>query len=293
MRKNCVSKSSLLSSLLLLLLSACYEPVEGCLDITATNFQVDADEPCPDNCCTYPSIKLAIDHCYEIATDSFVTLNYGDSIYIDGVGNPFRINGIQFYLSEFQIVSTTGAPFGVQDSLEVEQIDPINGDTTLVTLEDNFLLLNPVVKNVNITLGENRTVGNFSGIRFKLGLDMPANYTNPSSLNDNHPLALQNDNMYASPEEGYIFYKVGLFDGIGVEDTIPKITEIIGANNLREVELATPFTIDEGFDVTISIRIDYEDWFKSLDIIECLQTGTLEEKIVENIAQSFSVIEVE
>ena len=292
MKNNCVIRNSVAVLILyMVLFQGCYQAVPGCLDAQATNYAVDADEPCPDACCTYPSIKLKIQHCYEVAPDSFISLNYGDSIYFDALGEPFRISGIQYYMSAFKLVKTDGSLIGVSDSLTVNQIDPLSGDTSALTLEDNFLLLNPVLKEVNITLGNFREVATFSGIQFQLGLNGPANYTNPASVDDNHPLSIQADNMYISPEEGYIFHKVGLFADTLATDTIPVITEISGISNLRDVVLPIVFTTNNGFDVTISIQVNYKRWFEGIDIQNSLNND-LEQQLIANIPSSFSVIEV-
>lgn len=292
MKNNCVIRNSVAVLILFMVLfQGCYQAVQGCLDAQATNYSVDADEPCPDDCCTYPSIKLKIQHCYEVAPDSFISLNYGDSIYYDALGEPFRISGIQYYMSAFKLVKTDGSLIGVSDSLTVDQIDPLSGDTSALTLEDNFLLLNPVLKEVNITLGNFREVATFSGIQFQLGLDVPANFTNPASVEDNHPLSIQADNMYISPEEGYIFHKVGLFADTLATDTIPVITEIRGLSNVRDVILPIVFTTNNGFDVTISIQVNYKRWFEGIDIQNSLNND-LEQQLIANIPSSFSVIDV-
>lgn len=110
MKNNCVIRNSVAVLILFMVLfQGCYQAVQGCLDAQATNYSVDADEPCPDDCCTYPSIKLKIQHCYEVAPDSFISLNYGDSIYYDALGEPFRISGIQYYMSAFKLVKTDGS----------------------------------------------------------------------------------------------------------------------------------------------------------------------------------------
>ena len=194
-------------------------------------------------------------------------------------------------MSAFKLVKTDGSLIGVSDSLTVDQIDPLSGDTSALTLEDNFLLLNPVLKEVNITLGNFREVATFSGIHFQLGLNGPANYTNPASVDDNHPLSIQADNMYISPEEGYIFHKVGLFADTLATDTIPVITEISGISNLRDVVLPIVFTTNNGFDVTISIQVNYKRWFEGIDIQNSLNND-LEQQLIANIPSSFSVIEV-
>ncbi len=278
--------------LLAALLPACYEPIQGCLDAQATNFQVDADEPCPDDCCTYPSIVLNFQHCYEIAQDSFVALNYGDSVYIDAAGNPFRFSSLQYYLSEFKLVRSDGALIGVTDTLQVDQIDPVSGDTSKLTLEDNFLLINPVQKSINVTLGNFTEVANFTGIQFKLGLDTPANQVDPASVQEVHPLSFQDDNMYVDPEEGYIFYKLGLFTDTVATDTIPVITSISGLENLKTIDLAFPFSTTNGFNINVSLRVDYQDWLEGIDIQQSLSDGSFEQKLLENVGTSITVQEI-
>ena len=45
--------------------AGCYEPIEGCLDVRATNFDLNADRSCPDNCCEYPELRLKLLHRYQ------------------------------------------------------------------------------------------------------------------------------------------------------------------------------------------------------------------------------------
>jgi hypothetical protein len=70
------------------------------------------------------------------------------------------------------------------------------------------------------------------------------------------------------------------------------ITEISGSSNLREITLPIVFTTDNGFDVTITIQVDYQNWFEGIDIQSSLNND-LEQQLISNIPSSFSVIEVE
>ena len=83
----------LLSILMAVLLSACYEPTEGCLDVRATNFDLDADEGCAD-CCTYPELSLRFENVW-VYPDSVAPLRL-HTFYVDAVGNPFRFERIRF-----------------------------------------------------------------------------------------------------------------------------------------------------------------------------------------------------
>ena len=55
------------------LLSGCYEDRKGCLDLRATNFDIDADREC-DGCCVYPQLRLVFEH--KLSPDSTANLTY-------------------------------------------------------------------------------------------------------------------------------------------------------------------------------------------------------------------------
>ena len=79
-----------LAAVLALGLSACYEPEEGCLDVAAKNFQVDADLNCPDDCCEYPNLKLLLSHRVGPQGND-EPIRYIDSVYRDAQGQVFRL----------------------------------------------------------------------------------------------------------------------------------------------------------------------------------------------------------
>ena len=41
--------------------NSCYSPVDGCLDPEATNYSIDADNPC-DDCCNLPILNVSVFH---------------------------------------------------------------------------------------------------------------------------------------------------------------------------------------------------------------------------------------
>lgn len=273
-----------------ILVSACYERREGCLDIAATNFDVDADVACPDNCCTYPRLQLKFSHKVKSPDrDTFYNLVYNDSVYtVDGT-NFFRINEIRFYISDVKLVQSNGQTVGVQDEVEIAL--PGIGDTTYQTIENNFALVTRSSFAASV-IGALRPEGNYVGIRFNVGVSTPANHADPLYFPNGHPLRVTaNSGMHWSVDSGYVFNSIALFRDTIASDTIPTILEIGTDDYLRTVNLDFPFTLREGFNAVITLRIDYLKWFEGIQI-RTDSEATLIEKIVENVANSFTVLEV-
>ncbi|MDV7402147.1 MbnP family protein, partial [Arthrospira platensis SPKY1] len=98
-------------------------------------------------------------------------------------------------------------------------------DTVRVTVEDNFVLVNPAVFGVK-DIGTIRTSGRFERLRFTVGLSEIPNQAVisafPSALED-HPLATED--MYWDFERGYIFNRIEMLrdTATGTEPTVLEI----------------------------------------------------------------------
>ncbi|MFM9946750.1 MAG: MbnP family protein [Saprospiraceae bacterium] len=293
-RKNL---NGLLLSLMLcctLLLPACYEPKEGCLDAQATNFELDADEACPD-CCEYPSLQLALRHrivLFGQEDDRFST----DSVYYDGSGQPFRFKNIRFYLSNVRLVRSDGSVAMVSDTIELNLYDP-SGAPRKATVEDNFLLANPLFEQT-YTIGAFRESGSsFEKIRFAIGVEGIANEAIPDSLPDDYPLGRIEEtlDLHFNQDSGYVFSHIELFRDTTAADTIPVVLRIGTLPYLRTVELSFPsggFTPTDGFNTLVTLQVNYVERFQSLNIRQDTPAQMIE-KIVQNLANSFSVIAIE
>ena len=274
-------------ALLLFTCWACYEDQEGCLDVAATNFFAEADDPCPD-CCTYPSLAIDIRHRVVLA-DTFFNLVYVDSIYTDDFGNPFRINNIQFYLSNFRLLRASNTEVGVADSLNIAVLQS-GGDTLMQNVEDNFALINR--SNFNAyTLGTFLEAGNFAGIRLAMGVEGAANNADPNLISNSHPLSIEED-MYFNPDSGYVFNRIEFFRDTTAADTIPTVINIGLEQNLRSLVLLGEFNLLEGFNTTLTLQIDYLTWFRGVDIKNDSEE-IISSKIVDNITQAISLIAIE
>lgn len=267
---------------------SCYEPQEGCLDVRATNFNLRADKPCLD-CCEFPQLRVSWQHIVALP-DTIYNLAYRDSIYFDGSGNPFTVNNIQFYLSEFHLVRADGTEEGVNNEVSF-RIPRSTGDTLSETREDNFSLVNPGFPQT-LNIGNFEATGSFSQVRFLLGIDVPTNQAEPSSFPEDHPLSL--DNLHWNLDSGYIFNQIQLFRGITEADTTLTFINIGLSDRLVEVTLDIPngFTLSEGFDVIITLQIDYNHWFRAINDVRLDLEEDMLTNIVRELSQSFSFVDI-
>ena len=289
MRKKIAGKSLLIGLGVWMLCSTCYTPIEGCLDINATNYQVDTDRSC-GGCCTYPDLTVDFQH-KVVLPDTVYNLVYEDSTYFDGAGNAFSIRNIDLYFSEAHLVRPDGSILQVTDTLQlpVEQAD---GSVQLEVIEDNFTQVNPGVFGQK-TMGKILGSGSFNQVQFKLGVPDPANLVAPVEFPLEHPLA--DTALYIDQTEGRLFYRIDLFRIQGQADTIETRILISGSDQLRTLELPVDepaeFYLDPGRAPKIELRIDYLTWFRDVDLVTD-PPSLIAEKIVNNATQSFSVINV-
>lgn len=264
-------------------LSSCDEPKTGCLDIAATNFAADADDPCED-CCTFPTLKIQFLHRITQG-DTTLNLQYDSAYTINGT-DFFRIKNIRYILSDLEFVRADGSAVTVLDTVELT-IPNAPGDTTLKTRPDNFV----VVEADNfqaITVANYRESGNFVGLQFNIGIPEPDNQAIPTSLVDDHPL--NSDSLYLGTGLGYIFNEFSF-----VRDTTPttkcELVQINGESQLKTISLDTTFTARESFDVQVILAVDYAEWLTTVDISNH-STTKIAEEITTNINKSFTLFDI-
>ncbi len=275
----------LLSIGVLMTFSSCYQKQEGCLDIRATNFDLEADIACED-CCEYPDLKLKFLH-REVLPDTLYNIGYGDSVYLDGAGNPFRINSLKYYVSNIRLVATDGTEAGVNETIDI--VTP-NG---VITFSNDFLLINGSFSSA-LTAGSFSTIKTFDKVRFFIGLDSDLQSVDPSTLPDNHVLAINQDtSMYDIQNGMYLIGNYEIFKDTTATDTIPRVLTI--PMFLGPVELTLDFpeeiALPEGFDIEISLQVDVPDWFATADV-RFSSDQQLFTNIVSKMSETFSVVAV-
>jgi len=266
-----------LAALLIFLVvhSACVEPVDGCLDIEATNFNPVADDDC---CCIYPQLVLGL--AYRAGDEAFSP----ETVYTDAAGTAFQIRKVVFYLSDITLKQNNQL-IRSSDSLLVlyRDMDEVLDSVYLFT---NVLLINRTAFSAN--LGTFREGGIFTAVQLRFGLDDPLNF---SAFNDypvRHPLALQLDSMHTgSISEGYYFLKMDIF--------LPDTEEVInlaikGAQNSQLYEFPVNIESKTGFDRRVNLQIDFLSWVNGVDFAN-MNKEQITNLVIQNTENVFRFVD--
>ena len=271
---------------------SCYEPKEGCLDLEATNYDVTADDPC-NGCCNYPALNIAFRHLYipPDLLDTTIFFRYNNFYPVpDNPLDTFTVERTRFFLSNIRLVRPDGSELHVMDSITID----VNGTSTRIA--DNFAKVDrDIFQTVNI--GTIITEGKFSAVRFNVGLDDFLLNTDPESVPTTSQLNVRNDTLlYMDTINISYLSALVVFnqDTIAVQDST--VVQIFEQTNLIEVPFEEVFQLDPGFNIKVTIDINYWQWFQGIDIKNTDQNqvnAALRNQILENIAASFSIFKIE
>jgi hypothetical protein len=256
--------------LVFLLLTQCQEPVKGCLDSRATNFDVTAAKPCDDDCCVFPSLKIQLDYAFD-------TLNFNFNTPYKFGTDSIRFITSQFYMSNVQLIKDDSTKATVLDSISLFR----DRDTLRVP---NYYALVGKNNGFEALLGKFNQVGIYSKVRFNIGLDVEASKTIPSKMLSSSPLSIKSDSMYISSEKQYIYNKITLSRTLPskIIDTFrfviktPRTIELKGNRNL---------VLKDGFDAIIPLQIDYKKWLEGVKFSDPI--NLIQDKIVSNTEKAF------
>ncbi|MBC6995408.1 hypothetical protein QWY85_04210 [Neolewinella lacunae] len=187
---------ALLSILPLVLCAACYEDRIACLDPDATNYDLRADEACPDDCCTYPAFRVEIARLWGEA--AFSTTD----TFTDGALNRFRLLRFRYYLGGLELVAGNSPLAVPENPVEVRVLS--GTDTLPAVLNANLVLAQSTGSNVS-TVGTLR-IGKaaLTQVRGKFGLSSDFLPVFPPSAPSNSPLATQAGLLNFNDGRGYL-----------------------------------------------------------------------------------------
>lgn len=273
---------------LIFFITACYEAEEGCLDRKATDFEIGADEPCSD-CCTYPKLKIRFDNKWQFP-DTLAAFST-DSVFHDELNQPFRINRIRFYWSNYRLEVESGEQLFVTDLIEIKI--PNGADSMVFNVIDHYLLADVNSSTDNLTLGTIVPKGVVTGMSVDFGIDRPTNSAAPSAMPDNHVLLPQLGDLNYGSDIGYVFAQIEYFQDTTEIDTIPVIINIFGDDALRSLSLSLDISalLIEGFNPQLVIETNFAQWFDGVNV-RLGDTTAIQSQIVDNIAGSFTLKEV-
>ncbi len=162
---------------------------------------------------------------------------------VDGVnnlGNPFRVNRLEYYVAEITLIHDGGQE---------------------IVVPDTWILVD-ASRSTEVPLGS-FPVTSLEAVRFGIGVQASHNHLDPASYPNDHPLALQSPSMHWGWASGYFFAAV---DGVGGSNFAQSF-EIHALNDVNYFQqtIATSGTIS-GQDLVIALDANYEMAFKDIDV---------------------------
>ncbi len=253
---------------------SCGNRVEGCLDINAVNFDVEADKDC---CCTYPDLILNFNHVF------------GDTIFRLGNEYSFELTDT-FIVEELRILMSNAHPvkegveYQVDDTLFVNVDDGLGQET--LELEDNFLIMSP--EQFSYSINSFSQPGTYEGVVITSGLGGDARRIVPDSIVlKEHPLIPQTDTLW-NETVGYFYWYLKVIPDKNEPDISREF--IIHGENSSQITLSGTVFGDIGYDLEIDIEIDYENLLDGIDF-EADNEITITQKLIDNLPLSLSLLE--
>lgn len=227
-----------------LLLFACGKPVDGCLDIRASNFKAEADHGC---CCTYPSLKLRVSHALDTVFHS------ADSTITNAGGQTCRLVTPFFFLSEFTLYWHGGDASTVTDSVAVTA-----EDGSRVTVTDDIVWLDRT--RSLLTVGTILESGTLDSVAFTLGLPSAVQRIQASAFPSDHTIRSAPATRYDGTE-GWATAAATFITPAQGTDTLTW-----SASPTVRVVLTTDLVTVPGDNLEIPLVMDYTGWFREEDL---------------------------
>lgn len=273
-----------------ILWSSCFTPAEGCLDIDATNFNASADESCSD-CCIYPQLNLNIAHNIQIegVLQADTCINFTSSTFLtnDNV-DFFQLDDVSFYLSDFELEKIDGTISEVINVSRFYILDDIVTQTYKDTLVKNDFVL---VKRTQFaySIGEFRAPGTYAKLRFQVGILPRLNSIDPDTLATTHSLS-SSQGMYDTLDNSFLSQRFTIEMDTSEAVEMIEDFEIGGFSQPIPIELDFPNTFQPGFDVDISLKINYTKWLQGINFATDSE-AEIKSKIVSNTAEAIEIAE--
>lgn len=183
-------------------------------------------------------------------------------------GATFSFTAARVYISEIELLRNDGTSVSFEGETITAPAKNENDEDITHTVTDQIVLAKHDLGIHRYDLGMAES-GDYSGIRYKIGIAGLANRLDASQVPSSHPLAKQTDkNNHWNWSAGYQFLRMdGLVDTDN--DQVPdEVWEAhLGtANFLTEMEQSMSFTLDEDGAVDLHIIMDYATLLSDIDL---------------------------
>lgn len=266
-RRACRHPELIAANLLILFLSlfstGCNIRMEGCLDLAAENFDLNADKPC-DGCCTYPSVSVSL-------SQKWNDINFRtDTFYNDTNGRPFVINDLRYILSSFSWTGQDGEAYTIDSSEVACGTDAIGYTPDIVIVEPRKFVY---------VLDTFRFYPTINEIQFKAGWKPELQCVDendvglPSVFLNNSPLWDSTANARAA---------IRL---VVQRDTSMEVFDTVFIHTCQDILVGYEYEFKPGKDTKFDLTVNYGAWFAEADINDLNSFVT---SILENIQASFT-----
>jgi hypothetical protein len=236
--------------LILICLFGCYEPIEDCLKLTASNYSLFADDAC-DDCCQFPNVNVQFSPVWENV--ALVT----DSIYSNDIGETFSVNEASFFVSNILLAN---------DSLKLVTQDSIllSCDNTSDLVVYNSMAAVSLTSQIAASREIPITLG-FNQLEFEIGVNECLAQADTLLFDDDDFVSGSTFLDQKIADQEYISASFQLLKNIG-EPSITSITETID----------TIIVIDTMFVESIDTIIDTDTMFTvAIDTLIAMDTTSI------------------
>ena len=229
---------------------SCAQDEEGCIDVRAKNFNIEADKNC---CCTYPVMSVEISPIFgETSTPFRAGLPYNFP------GEPvFKVLEHQIYLRGVSQVNGTGEEFKITDELDLCIQDEVGNPEGNVRIRDDVFLYK--LGSLRSEIGTFPEPGSYTSLSFNSSLGDTLRFACTQDLPSGHPLRDGRMNENNSRLIDLLLYVIP--DTLSSQDTLYLRSELNGV----EVDVIGSYVIPERTDFLIPLTLDYKVLLKDVD----------------------------
>lgn len=227
----------------LIALFGCYEPIEGCVEFWAVNYDVLADNLCED-CCTAPEVKVKIEYVIE---DDSTAYRFGDTILLQS-GSYLTLHSANVMLSHFELATSGLQVLTVNDSVTIDDVE----------YEQDFGFSKGQGNSISLT--EYQEPFTVDSISFVQGLIPAWRDTSIFGL-DNSILAEAIDSLYQEQFDDFAVFSCTISIDTIDQDTLHYVS------SLRNTTLELGKVINGGYPLslgehtTVTLKVNIIDWF--------------------------------
>ncbi len=244
-------------------IQGCIMRADGCLDIAAENFDLNADRAC-DNCCTYPTISI-------ILSQKWNEKNFhSDSIWHDVNGDSFMIRDLKYLLSSFSWIGTDLASYTI--------------DSTTISCPGQTVHYTPDIIQVdsrkfNYILDSIRLFPSIQTLKLKLGYVPELECVDEAA--DNIPVVLRD----ASPLWDSIMDTRAAIRIVLQRDLSSETLDTVYIHTCQAISIDYADSFELGKDQVLNLTIDYSLWFEAFNLQDL---NSVYDSVLNGIQGSFS-----